>query len=60
MHEIRVDFWRDCQILVNKSCMKFYLKDFCAVIVPHRAQNTGLDGLSFQEYHHSLTRALEG
>ncbi len=59
-HEIRVDFWRDCQILVNKSCMKFYLQDFCAVIISHRAQNTGLDGLSFQDYHHSLTSALEG
>jgi len=60
MHEIRVDFWRNTRILVNKSCEKFYLQDFCAVIVSHRAQNSGFNGMSFQEYHYSLTRALDG
>jgi len=60
MHEICVDFWRDTRILVNKSCMKFDFKDFCAVIISHRAQNTWLDGLSFQKYHYSFTRALNG
>jgi hypothetical protein len=60
MHEIRVDFRRNSRILVNKSCMKFYFQDFCAVIISHRAKNTGLDRLSFQEYHHSLTSLLKG
>jgi hypothetical protein len=40
--------------------MKFYFQDFCAVIISHRAKNTGLDRLSFQEYHHSLTSLLKG
>ena len=44
MHEICVDFWRDSRILVNKSCIKFYFQNFCAVIISHRAQNTDLTG----------------
>jgi hypothetical protein len=40
--------------------VKFYLQDFCAVIISHRVQNPGLDGQSFHEYRHTLTRALIG
>jgi hypothetical protein len=58
MHEIRVDVRRDTRILVNKTCVKFYLKNFYAFIISHTAQNPGLYGLSFQERHHSFTRAL--
>jgi len=60
MHEIRADFWRDTGILVNKSCLKFYFQDFCTVIISHRAQNPGLNGLSFHVYHYVLTGALNG
>ena len=59
-HKILVDFRRDARILVHKSRLKFNFQVFCRVIISHRAQNTGLDGLSFQEYHHSPTRALNG
>jgi len=58
-HEFHGNFWRDIKKLVNKAILKFDLQDLCAVIISHRAQNTGLDGLSFQEYHHSPTCALE-
>jgi len=60
MHEIRKDFWRDTQIMVNQSGLEFYLQDFGVFIISDRAKNTGLDGLSFQKYHHALTSALEG
>ena len=60
MHEIRKDFWRDTQIMVNKSGLEFYLQDLGTFIISNRAKNTGLDSLSFQKYHHSLTSALEG
>ena len=59
-HKILVDFRRDARILVHKSRLKFNFQVFCRVIISHRTQNTGLDGLSFQEYHHSPTRALNG
>jgi hypothetical protein len=60
VHEILVDFWKDSRIPVNKSCLKFYLQDFCVLIISHRAQDTGFNGLSFQEYHYVLTRELKG
>jgi hypothetical protein len=59
-NEIRIDLWRDLQKLVYKTVLKFDLQDLCAVIISHGAQNPGLDGLSFQEYHYSVTRALNG
>jgi hypothetical protein len=59
-HEIRMDFWGDIQKLVNKAILKLYLQDLCALIISHGAQDTGFDGLPFQEYHHTLTRALDG
>jgi hypothetical protein len=59
-HEIRIDLWRDLQKLVHKAVLKFDLQDLCAVIVSHGAQNPGLDGLSFQEYHYSDTGSLNG
>jgi hypothetical protein len=48
MDEIFVDFWRDTGKLVNKSFVKFDLQNFCALIISHRTQNNGLNGLSFQ------------
>jgi hypothetical protein len=60
VHEILEDFWRDTRILVHKSRMKFYLQDFCTLIISHRAQNPGFNGLSFQVSHYALTRALNG
>ena len=59
-HQIRIDLWRDLQKLVHKAVLKFDLQNLCAVIISHGAQNPGLDGLSFQEYHYSFTRALNG
>ena len=60
MHKIRIDFGKDTGILVNKSCLKFDLQDFCALIISHGAQNPGFNGLSFQPYHHTLTSVLNG
>ena len=60
MHEVRIDFWRDAGILVNKSVLEFDLQDFCAVIISYRAKNTGFHGQAFHGYHYTLTRALTG
>ena len=48
MHEIRVDFWRDPQIVVHNSCLKFQLQSFRGGIISHGAQNPGFDRQSFQ------------
>jgi len=37
MHKILIDFGEDTGILVHKSCLKFYLQDFCEFIISHRA-----------------------
>jgi hypothetical protein len=40
--------------------LKLYFQGSDAVIISHRTQNTGLDGLSFDEYHQFLTRLQTG
>ena len=60
MHEICIDFWRDIQKLVHEAILKLYFEGSDAVIISHRTQNTGLDGLSFDEYHQFLTRLQTG
>lgn len=60
MHEIREHFWRDIGKLVNLAILEFNLQDLCTVIISHRTQDPGFDGLSVHGYHYSLTRALAG
>ena len=47
VHKIAVDFWRDTRIPVNKSCLKFYLKNLCALIISYRVKNNRFYRLSF-------------